>query len=138
LAIRSQHTWGEAKKNGVFDLEMANVEITTKKGTKVCFVTALFFVGVPVSCEFDIYTYQVIDTDEHPRPDTSLEKISALRPVFKKDGVVTAANASGICDGAGSIILASEEAVKEHGLKPLARLAGYNVHGCEPEIMGIG
>lgn len=52
--------------------------------------------------------------------------------------MVTAANASGICDGAGSIILASEEAVKEHGLKPLARLAGYNVHGCEPEIMGIG
>ena len=114
LAIRSQQTWGEAKKNGVFDLEMASVEITTKKGTKI------------------------IDTDEHPRPDTSFEKISTLRPVFKKDGVVTAANASGICDGAGSIILASEDAVKEHGLKPLARLAGYNVHGCEPEIMGIG
>jgi acetyl-CoA acyltransferase 2 len=114
LAIRSQQTWGEAKKNGVFDLEMASVEITTKKGTKI------------------------IDTDEHPRPDTSFEKISTLRPVFKQDGVVTAANASGICDGAGSIILASEDAVKEHGLKPLARLAGYNVHGCEPEIMGIG
>ncbi|KAL7501748.1 hypothetical protein ACHAWX_000339 [Stephanocyclus meneghinianus] len=114
LAIRSQQTWGEAKKNGVFDLEMANVEVETKKGKKV------------------------IDTDEHPRPDTSLDKISALRPVFKKDGVVTAANASGICDGAGSIILASEDAVREHGLKPLARLASYNVHGCQPEIMGIG
>jgi acetyl-CoA acyltransferase 2 len=81
---------------------------------------------------------QVIDTDEHPRPETTLEKISTLKPVFKKDGVVTAANASGICDGAGSIVLASEDAVREHDLKPLARLAGYNVHGCEPEIMGIG
>eukprot|EP00956_Cyclotella_meneghiniana_P003532 scaffold4357_cov22-Cyclotella_meneghiniana.AAC.1 len=114
LAIRSQQTWGEAKKNGVFDLEMANVENTTKKGTKV------------------------IDTDEHPRPETTLEKISTLKPVFKKDGVVTAANASGICDGAGSIILASEEAVREHNLTPLAMLASYNVHGCEPEVMGIG
>ncbi|KAL9188702.1 hypothetical protein ACHAXT_007080 [Thalassiosira profunda] len=114
LAIRSQQTWGEAKKNGVFDLEMAPVEIETKKGTKV------------------------VDTDEHPRPDTSLEKIASLRPVFKKDGVVTAANASGICDGAGTIILASEEAVKEHGLTPLARLASYHVSGCEPSIMGIG
>lgn len=79
-----------------------------------------------------------MDTDEHPRPDTSLEKIASLRPVFKKDGVVTAANASGICDGAGTIILASEEAVKEHGLTPLARLASYNVSGCDPSIMGIG
>ena len=79
-----------------------------------------------------------MDTDEHPRPDTSLEKIASLRPVFKKDGVVTAANASGICDGAGTIILASEEAVKEHGLTPLARLASYHVSGCAPEIMGIG
>lgn len=81
---------------------------------------------------------KIIDTDEHPRPDASLEKLAALRPVFKKDGVVTAANASGICDGAGTIILASEEAVKEQGLKPLARLASYHVSGCEPSIMGIG
>ncbi len=81
---------------------------------------------------------QIINTDEHPRPDTTLEKISTLRPVFKKDGVVTAANASGICDGAGSIILASEDAVKEYGLTPLARLASYHVSGCEPSIMGIG
>jgi len=113
-AIRSQQTWGEAHKNGVFDLEIAPVDIETKKGTKT------------------------VDTDEHPRPDTSLEKIASLRPVFKKDGVVTAANASGICDGAGTIILASEEAVNEHGLTPLARLASYHVSGCDPTIMGIG
>lgn len=128
----------------MFDLELAPVEIETKKGT------------------------QVVSVDEHPRPETSLEKISSLRPVFKKDGVVTAANASGICDGAGecgrstfasacagpraedaissthfarlsgTIILASEDAVKEHDLKPLARLASYQVSGCEPSIMGIG
>lgn len=113
-AIRSQKTWGQAKKDGVFDLEIAPVEIQTKKGVKT------------------------VDTDEHPRPDTSLEKIASLRAVFKKDGVVTAANASGICDGAGTIILASEEAVKEHDLKPLARLASYHVSGCDPSIMGIG
>jgi acetyl-CoA acyltransferase 2 len=62
-----------------------------------------------------------VDTDEHPRPETKLEKIAGLKPVFKKDGVVTAANASGICDGAGTIVLASEAAVKEHGLTPLCK-----------------
>ena len=93
---------------------MAPVEVETRKGT------------------------QVIDTDEHPRPETALEKISKLKPVFKKDGVVTAANASGICDGAGSVLLASEEAVKQHNLKPLARLVSYGVTGCDPTIMGIG
>eukprot|EP00565_Helicotheca_tamesis_P006919 CAMPEP_0185727102 /NCGR_PEP_ID=MMETSP1171-20130828/2886_1 /TAXON_ID=374046 /ORGANISM="Helicotheca tamensis, Strain CCMP826" /LENGTH=402 /DNA_ID=CAMNT_0028395603 /DNA_START=142 /DNA_END=1350 /DNA_ORIENTATION=+ len=113
-AIRSQQTWGEAKKNGVFDLEIAPVEVAVKKETKI------------------------IDTDEHPRPETTLEKISKLKPVFKKDGVVTAANASGICDGAGSIIVASEEAVVEHNLTPLARIASYHVSGCDPSIMGIG
>lgn len=80
----------------------------------------------------------MVDTDEHPRPDTALEKIAKLKPVFKKDGVVTAANASGICDGAGSVILASEEAVNQHNLKPLARLVSYGVTGCDPTIMGIG
>ena len=80
----------------------------------------------------------MVDTDEHPRPDTTLEKIATLKPVFKKDGVVTAANASGICDGAGSVILASEEAVKEQNLKPLARLVSYGITGCDPTIMGIG
>lgn len=67
-----------------------------------------------------------------------MEKLSKLPPVFKKDGVVTAANASGICDGAGSIILASEQAVKEHNLTPLARLVSYGITGCEPTLMGIG
>ena len=64
FAVRSQQTWGVAKENGVFDLEIAPVEITTRKGTKV------------------------VDTDEHPRPETTVEKLSSLKPVFKKDGVV--------------------------------------------------
>ena len=87
FAVRSHHLWSKAKEEGIFDLEIAPVELTTRKGT------------------------QIIDTDEHPKPQSSVEKISGLKPVFKKDGVVTAASASGICDGAGSIILATEEAM---------------------------
>ena len=113
-AIRSQQTWAAAQAAGVFAAEMAPVEIVTKKGSTS------------------------MDTDEHPRPESTLEKISKLRPVFSKDGVVTAANASGICDGAGTIILASEAAVKQYNLKPLARLVSTAVTGCEPTIMGIG
>jgi len=115
FAVRSQQLWGKANEDGVFDLELAPVEVEGKRGA-----------------------VQVVDTDEHPKPETTLEKLSKLRPVFKKDGVVTAASASGICDGAGSIILATEKAVKEHGLTPLARLASYQVSGCDPTIMGIG
>lgn len=115
FAIRSQQTWYEAHQKGIFDLEMAPMEVKGKKGAMV-----------------------KVQQDEHPKPDSKLEKLASLRPVFKKDGVVTAASASGICDGAGSIILASEDAVKEHGLTPIARLASYHVAGCDPSIMGIG
>ncbi len=112
FAVRSQQTWGEAEKKGVFDYEISPIEIEDRKGTKI------------------------VETDEHPRPETTVDKLSKLKSVFKKDGTVTAASASGICDGAGSIILASEEAVKEHGLKPMARLRSYQVSGCDPTIMG--
>jgi acetyl-CoA acyltransferase 2 len=80
----------------------------------------------------------IIDTDEHPRIESTLESLARLKPVFSKDGVVTAANASGISDGAGCIILASEAAVKEHNLTPLARLVSYGITGVDPTIMGIG
>ncbi|GMH65339.1 hypothetical protein TrVE_jg12795 [Triparma verrucosa] len=113
-AVRSQQTWGKAKEAGHFDAEMAPIEVKTRKGM----VT--------------------IDTDEHPKPSTTVEQISKLRPVFDKEGVVTAAGASGICDGAGTIILASEEAVKEHNLTPLCKLTAWNSAGCEPTEMGIG
>jgi len=76
--------------------------------------------------------------DEHPRPNTTMESLSKLPPVFKKDGVVTAGNASGISDGAGALILASEDAVRQHKLTPLARLVSWASVGVEPTIMGIG
>jgi acetyl-CoA acyltransferase 2 len=81
---------------------------------------------------------QLVDTDEHPRPDTTPAQLAKLSPVFDKAGVVTAASSSGICDGAGSIIVASEAAVREHNLTPLCRLVSYGVVGCDPSIMGIG
>ena len=99
--------------------------------------------------------------DEHPKPKTTIEQLAKLPTVFKKGGVVTAGSggnqaeeeeleyyfsndtlstipASGICDGAAAVIIASEDAVSKHGLTPLARIVGYGVAGCEPTIMGIG
>jgi acetyl-CoA acyltransferase 2 len=81
---------------------------------------------------------QLVDTDEHPRPDTTPAQLAKLSPVFDKAGVVTAASSSGICDGAGTIVVASEAAVREHNLTPLCRLVSYGVVGCDPSIMGIG
>jgi len=116
-AVRSQQTWALAKEQGLFDAEIAPIEIPGKKrGTTIMF-----------------------DTDEHPRPDATVEGLAKLPAVFdRKTGVVTAANASGINDGAGSIIVASEQAVKEHNLTPLCRLVSYGIVGCDPTIMGIG
>ncbi|KAL3923656.1 MAG: hypothetical protein SGILL_001529 [Bacillariaceae sp.] len=114
-ALRSQQGWAAANEKGLFDAEMAPMEIKTRKGVKV------------------------VDTDEHPRPDATMESLAKLPAVFdRKEGVVTAANASGINDGAGSIIVASEQAVKEHNLTPLCRLVSWGVVGCDPTIMGIG
>jgi len=113
-ALRSQTLWKKAHDDGVFKSELAPVTVVQKKKEVV------------------------VDMDEHPKPQTTLEVLSKLPLVFKKDGVVTAGSASGICDGAGAVVIASEEAVKQHNLKPLARLVGYSVVGVEPSIMGIG
>ena len=116
-AVRSQQLWGEAQRQGVFQKELAPVTVAGKKG--------------------DI----VVDTDEHPRPETSVEKIAKLKPVFQKDGVVTAANASGICDGAGCIVLATQQAIdssNNNNMQPLCRVVSTAVTGCDPTIMGIG
>jgi len=78
------------------------------------------------------------DTDEHVKASTTVDTLAGMKPAFKKDGLVTAGNASGINDGAGAVVLASEAAVKAHGLKPLARLVAYSHAGVEPTIMGIG
>lgn len=112
--LRSQKQWADAQDNGRFEAEMAPIEIKGRKGVE---------------------TFAI---DEHARPEATLEKMAKLPPVFKKDGTVTAGNASGICDGAGSLVLASGEAVKKHGLTPLARLVQWHVAGVDPTIMGIG
>lgn len=114
FALRSQQSWGKANEAGVFKDEIAPVDIKTRKGT----VT--------------------MAEDEHPKPKTTLEGLAKLPPVFKKEGVVTAGSASGICDGAGAVIVAGEEAVKKFGLTPLARIVGYGLSGCEPTTMGYG
>ena len=80
----------------------------------------------------------IFDTDEHPRPDTSLEKLAALKPAFKPDGTVTAGNASGLNDGAAAVVLMSRERAEQLGVPPRARLVSWAVTGCKPEIMGIG
>ncbi|KAK7864268.1 hypothetical protein R5R35_009531 [Gryllus longicercus] len=114
FALRSQTLWKAANDKGYFKEELAPVTIKVK-GKEV-----------------------VVDVDEHPRPQTTPEGLAKLPTVFKKGGVVTAGSSSGICDGAGAVLLASEEAVKSLGLKPLARLVAYSVVGVEPSIMGIG
>ncbi|XP_037092843.1 3-ketoacyl-CoA thiolase, mitochondrial-like [Pollicipes pollicipes] len=114
FAIGSQQKWKAAHDGGLFQDEMAPVTVKVKRQDTV------------------------MDMDEHPKPQSDLAGIGKLPSVFKKGGTVTAATASGICDGAGAVVLASEAAVKEHGLTPLARLVGYSVAGVEPTIMGIG
>jgi len=115
MAIRSQTSWKQAKDNGYFDAEIAPIEL--KKGRK------------------GLVTF---DTDEHPRPEVTMDQLAKLPTVFKKGGAVTAANASGICDGAAATILADEATVQAKNLKPIARLVAYSYVGCDPKIMGIG
>jgi len=81
---------------------------------------------------------QLFDRDEHPRGETSRETLAKLRTVFKKDGSVTAGNASGINDGAAAVVLMERSAAEKRGLKPMARLASYGLAGVDPKIMGIG
>ncbi|MCA9665452.1 MAG: acetyl-CoA C-acetyltransferase [Myxococcales bacterium] len=113
-ALRSQKTWAAANEAGRFKDEIVGVEVKGKRGP------------------------QVVDVDEHPRPQSTPEALAKLAPVFKKDGVVTAGNASGICDGAAALIVASKEAAQARGLKPLARIRQWAVAGVDPTIMGIG
>lgn len=79
-----------------------------------------------------------LERDEHSRPDTTLEGLASLKPVFKKDGIVTAGNASGISDGAGAVVLATGSRAKARGLRPLARIVSWGISGCDPALMGIG
>ncbi|MBO0476028.1 thiolase family protein [Vagococcus sp. DIV0080] len=80
----------------------------------------------------------IIDTDEHPNPKSSVEKLGTLRPAFKKEGTVTAGNASGINDGASVLLIASEKAVETYGLEPMAEIVSFGTAGLDPSIMGLG
>jgi acetyl-CoA acetyltransferase family protein len=93
---------------------------------------------VPVSIERRKQAPLVIDTDEHPRPDTTLEALAKLGTPFREGGTVTAGNASGVNDGACALLLASEAMARTHGLRPRARVVGMAVAGVAPRIMGIG
>ncbi len=113
-SIQSQTRYKQALAAGRFVEEMTPVTIESKKGP------------------------MTVDKDEHPKPDVTFEKISGMKPMFKKDGLVTAATASGIVDGAACSLLMSESEAKQLGLKPLARIVSYASVGCDPKIMGIG
>ena len=113
-AVESHRRAAAAVAAGLFKDQIVPVEIKSRKGVTV------------------------FDTDEHVRADASLESMASLKPVFKKDGTVTAGNASGINDGAAAVVLASGKAVEELGLKPMAKVLGWAHAGVEPSVMGLG
>ncbi|MBN8465739.1 acetyl-CoA C-acetyltransferase [Corallococcus exiguus] len=113
-AVLTQKRFAAAQEAGRLADEIAPVTLKGKKGDTV------------------------VSKDEHNRPETTVEGLRKLPKVFKKDGVVHAGAASGICDGAGSMVMATRSFVEKHGLKPVARLVNWGVSGCDPKIMGIG
>ncbi|WP_340317303.1 beta-ketothiolase BktB [Rhizorhabdus argentea] len=114
LALEGHQRACRAIEEGRFKEQILPIEIKTRKGVTL------------------------FDTDEHPRADTSIETLTAMRPAFKKDGTVTAANASGINDGAAAVVLATGSEVEKRGLKPMARIVAWGHAGVEPEYMGEG
>jgi 3-oxoadipyl-CoA thiolase len=114
FAAESQRRAAAAQANGRLAAEIVPVTIPQRKGDPI-----------------------IVDRDEHPR-DTSVEALAKLKPIVKPDGTVTAGNASGVNDGAAAIIVASQDAIEKHGLKPRARILGSAVAGVPPRIMGMG
>ncbi len=114
FALASHEKAIKAQKEGKFFQEILPITVENKKG--------------PV----------VIETDEGPRADTSLEKLSKLKPAFRNGGTVTAGNSSSINDGASMVVVCSEEFIKRHNITPMARITGGAVHGLHPNIMGLG
>ncbi|MCL5778021.1 acetyl-CoA C-acyltransferase family protein [Limibaculum sp. FT325] len=114
FALESQRRAGVAIGEGRFKGQIVPVTVRTRKGEVV------------------------FDTDEHPKPATTAEDLAKLRAAFRKDGTVTAGNASGINDGAAAVVLADAETAAQRGLKPRARLLGYAHAGVRPEVMGLG
>ena len=116
FALTSQQRTAQAQAQGWFDGEIIPVQVAGRKR------------GETVT----------VSRDEHPRADTTLESLTALKPAFRKGGTVTAGNSSGVNDGAAALLLASEAAVARHGLTPIARITGYASAGVAPRVMGIG
>ncbi len=115
FALRSQQRTAAAQMRGFFANEIVPVEIPQRKGDPVVF-----------------------NQDEHPRSSTTLDNLTKLKPIVKPDGTITAGNASGINDGAAALLIASDEALVQHGLKARAKIIGATVVGIEPQIMGFG
>lgn len=115
FAFRSQQNMKKAVEQGFYKDQIVPVPIKGRKGEVTYF-----------------------SEDEHPRPETTLEGMAPLRPAFKKDGTVTAGNASGICDGASALLMMSEEEAAKRGLEPLAKVTDWAIAGVDPNIMGIG
>lgn len=115
FAARSQARWAAAQAQGLFAEEITPVTIPQRKGDPL-----------------------VVNMDEHPRPDTTPEKLARLRGINGPDFTVTAGNASGVNDGAAALLLASEQAAKDHGLTPIARVVAMSAAGVAPRVMGIG
>ena len=113
-ALRSQQEAKRALDAGLLAEEIVPVEIKSRKGT------------------------QLVEHDDHPRPETTLEGLAKLKPAFAKDGFVTAGNASGIVDGAAALVIANEEFVKARDMRPMGRIVSWAYAGVEPELMGIG
>ena len=113
-SVRSQRAWAAAQEAGHFKDEIAPVEIQKRKETM----------------QFAV--------DEHPRPQTTVESLKKLPKVFKKDGLIHAGAASGICDGAGAMIVADGAWAEKEGVKPIGRMLAWGVAGVEPSLMGIG
>lgn len=114
LAVTSHQNAARAQTEGRFDSQIVPVEIKTRKGVTV------------------------FDKDEHVRADISIEKLAGMRPAFKKEGSITAGNASGINDGSSAVVLMEKQAAEARGLKAMAKLVAYTHAGVEPSIMGIG
>jgi acetyl-CoA C-acetyltransferase len=115
FAVESQQRAGRAIAEGRFRAEIVPVDVPQRKGDPIRF-----------------------DTDEYPKPGTTVEKLAALKPAFKKDGTVTAGNASGINDGAAALVVSTVEKARQVGTAPLARVLSYATVGVDPTVMGIG
>ena len=114
FALESHRRANHAIRNGYFKSQILPIELKSRRGTTL------------------------FDTDEHPRSDLTIESLSGLRPVFQKDGTVTAGNSSGINDSASSVVMMERGAAEARGLKPMARLVSYGHAGVDPKYMGIG